>query len=492
MSKLFLLIGLIGICLFHLGVSVPIGVSAATLIFVTIHIIRLYKQSRIGPLTVLLFAVYAMPFIHVFPYLWFDFGGDSPLFMWGLLANPYMTNKPIIELMSLIGAVGAVGFAAGASVSRGTLPVAAEEMRPFTGKTFPLPMFFVWVGMAIVLTWISAPAETVFTVVYTESASPARNWNFASSWLFSYAFVAFVLADAIFEPSPGLARIKRWTVLLAMLVIVVWFQFLRGDRESLPLVPAALLMYYAWGKGARRRSRSAARVSWPVIGLLLALVFVANIVVGTLRSYLTAVRSLSDLQSIVSDLWAGGAFRVDNMLGGTWSAVLLTPLSIAGDYIHGTLSLHYGQTYVDLVGSIIPGFVADWIGYARPIDAFNGPTTEMIYGLGGTHATVVPFLNFRMAGVFIILSAISFLVARVERLSVTRLTPSRLALLGILATAIPHWLWYGDKNIVNALIMWGMLTVLYRLRLSTRSAPSLSASYRPIGSAPVTSMPSGR
>jgi hypothetical protein len=514
MSILFWGFGVLGILLFHEGIYLPIVISATVIALVAWHLFRLYKQSRVGPLTMLLFVAYALPFIHVFPYIWFDFNAESPLILWGLAVNPYTTDKTIIELMSMIGAVGAAGFAAGVSLLQGKLSMglSSEEIvryRPF-GKTLSLTVFLAWVVIAIILTWISAPADTLFSAVYTESQAISTNWNFSSAWIFSYAFLVFALADSMFEASPRIAKLKRNIVLYAILLIVIWFQLLRGDRESLPFVLAALLMYYVWGKCLLGSAKDRVKLNWPMMFLLVFVVFVAAYLVGAVRHLLTGVASISDLIEVLSDLRAAGAIHFDNLISiglnspplaanrpyvvgcliprclrrgssftGTWSAVLLTPLSVAGDYINGSLSLKYGQTYLDLLGSIVPGFLADWIGYARPIDALRGPAWEMTYGIGGTHAVVVPFMNFRMAGVFIIVALWSFAFTKIERYSIKRLTVSNLALLGIIAMAIPHWLWYGEKNIMNALIIWLMLSVLYRVRLANSAVNSLGGSYRP-------------
>jgi hypothetical protein len=141
-------------------------------------------------------------------------------------------------------------------------------------------------------------------------------------------------------------------------------------------------------------------------------------------------------------------------------------LSVAGDHINELLSTEHGQTYLDLVGSIMPGFVANWIGYERPIDAFHGPAWQMRYGIGGTHAVVVPFLNFRMAGVFLVIAFWGYIFAKIEHSVIRRLTVVNLALLGTVAMAVPHWLWYGEKYIMNALILWLVLSVVYRIRVS--------------------------
>jgi len=475
--------GLAGTWLFHEGFYLPIVVSAAAIALVTWHLLSLYKQSRVGPLTLLLYVSYALPFIHVLPYIWFDFDAESPLILWGLAVNPYMTEKAIIELMSMMGAVGAAGFAAGASLLQGKLSIGLSSEVIFRyrpcGKTLSMPVFLAWVVIAIILTWISAPADTVFTAVYTESEAITANWNFSSAWMFSYAFLVFALADSMFESSPRIGKLKRRIVLYAILLIVIWFQLLRGDRESLPFVLAALLMYYVWGKGLLGSAKDRVKLNLPMMFLFVFVVFVAAYLVAALRYSLTGVSSISDLINVISDLGGAGAFQFDTFITGTWSAVLLTPLSVAGDHINGSLPLKYGQTYLDLLGSIVPGFVADWIGYARPIDSMKGPAWEMTYGQGGTHAVVVPFVDFRIVGVFMIVGLWSFAFAKIERFAVKHLTVSNLALLGVIAMAIPHWLWYGEKNIMNALIIWLMLSVFYRVRLANSAVQSPGGSYQP-------------
>ena len=147
---------------------------------------------------------------------------------------------------------------------------------------------------------------------------------------------------------------------------------------------------------------------------------------------------------------------------GTWSAVLLTPLSVAGDYVNQLLPIEYGQTYVDLVLSAIPGFVADWMGYVRPIDATHGPAYMMRFGQGGTHAVVVPFMNFRMIGIFVVVALWAFGLSKIEIFCLTRPNVAKLAFIGSLITIAPHWLWYGEKIAMTGLIVWGLIFIFYK------------------------------
>jgi hypothetical protein len=470
MRILFFLFGLTGILLFQQGMYFPILISSIVIILAAWHLLKLYKAFYVGPLIVLFFIVYALPFIHIIPYLWFDFDAESPSIMWGLAANPYQTDKRIIELMSMIGAVGAAGFATGTTLLKGRLSMALSdsvvEYNRRHRKTLSLPVFVMWVTISIVLSWINAPVDTILTAAYAEAKSMSDSWNFSSAWMISYAVLLFALADSLFDVDSRAGKLKRKIVLFAFLLIVIWFQLLRGDRESLTCVIGALLMYYVWTKSYRGSIKSQAKVMWPAIISLVFVVLIVSYLVEKMRIFFVGVENLSDLVKVVSDLKEAGTIRFDNILTGTWSGVLLTPLSVAGDYLNGTLPFHYGQTYLDLLRSIIPGFVADWIGYTRPIDSLRGPSWQMIYGGGGLHAVVVPFIDFRIVGVFLIMALWGLLFLKIEKYAIKHLSIKNFALLGIIAMAIPHWLWYGEKNIMNALVIWFILSILYRIRIT--------------------------
>ena len=129
------------------------------------------------------------------------------------------------------------------------------------------------------------------------------------------------------------------------------------------------------------------------------------------------------------------------------------------------LNLKWGQDYLDLLLSIIPGFLADAIGYVRPLNSNQGPAWEMRYGIGGTHASVVPFMNFSMLGVFLIPTLWSWFFANVEKSTLRRVNVLKLSFLVTFAMAAPHWLWYGEKSAINALVMWIVFSFLYRVSL---------------------------
>ena len=463
----FLFFGILGIALFSAKQYPPVFVSIFVFCFVAFRLIAGYRRRRIGPLALLFLLCYALPFIHIVPYLWFDFRGEAPAIMWGLAANPYMTDQAIVELTAFIGAVGAAGLAVGVSLSGSRMtPQAPRGQKtgspPHDAAALPMPIFLIWMGTGVILSWLFAPEQTIFTAAYTEGIAISQDWNFSSIWMFSYAFLLFCLADAILEPDPATARWKRRIFLVSGVLVVVYFQLLRGDRESLPFALAAMLMFFIWGApglpavAGRKRSRET------VFACLLAGIFFVSLLVGAMRFSLAGA-DLAAVGRLLFDLLESGAISLDNLLHGTWSAVLLTPLSVAGDHLTDLPAFKYGGDYLDLLLSLPPGFVADFVGYARPIDSFKGPAWEMTYGLGGVHAVVLPFRNFGMIGVFFILMLWGCLLVNAEKHFSRALTASSLAFLGVVAMALPHWLWYGEKNIINALIVWLILSLLYRI-----------------------------
>jgi hypothetical protein len=249
---------------------------------------------------------------------------------------------------------------------------------------------------------------------------------------------------------------------------VVYFQLLRGDRESVPWVFGLALGYYYWAAGITQRRGFT--MPWLKISGVAFGLFVISMVLGPIRSGLTGA-SLADVGALIGDLYESESIGLANALHGTWSAVLLTPLSVAGDHIYGLLAVKWGQDYLNLFLSIIPGFLADAIGYIRPIDRSQGPAWEMRYGHGGTHATVVPFMNFRMLGVFLGPAIWTFIMSNYEKKALRQVSVIRLSFLVTIAMASPHWLWYGEKNGFNALVLWLILAFFYRVSLGlSRSA----------------------
>jgi len=454
------------VALFHLDVYVPIWISVLISAWVTLFLIRRHLSGRVGMLMMVMWAVFALPFIHIVPYLWFDFGGSTPDFMWGLHpTNPYMFDPEIVQLTAMIGAVGGLGFAFGVGLAQpgaGGLPETSACHRPGRGVALSFPLWGVWMLIGVGLSWLGAPQETFLTANYTESHSLLEGANFGSAWMISYGLLIFAFCDAVLDSDQARRAWKLKSVLLAVAFVVIYLQLMRGDRESLPMVLGLFLAYYHWAN-FRSTGQRADRI-WLKIGGVGVILLVVALVFGILRSSV-AGQGASHLLDILVSLYDTGAIRISNLLYGTWSAVLLTPLSVAGDHINDLLRLGMGADYVDFLLSIPPGFVADAVGYARPIDGLSGPAWEMRYGTGGTHATVVPFLNFRMAGVLLVTAAWASALHFCEMHATKRLSVISLAFLCIMVTVSPHWLWYGEKYGMNAVVIWVLLWCAYRFSI---------------------------
>jgi hypothetical protein len=463
-SMLFALFGVVAVGLFHADIYFPIWLSVAILAFVSLYFLNGYLKNRVGILLLLLWLVYALPFIHIPPYMWFDFSHE-PLRLWGMAVRPYMTDQRVIELTAMIGAVGAMGMAIGVSMSR--KPIRRDLGLDADGskrifRTMALPIWLIWVVVGVVLTWLAAPQETIFTAAYTQSASVLDGAGFDSAWMMSYVILSFAFCDTLLERKRVIQSVKMKVILAAVLLVVVYFQLLRGDRAAVPWVFGLALVYYYWAAGITQR-RGFTMPWLKVFGVAFCLVAV-SMTLGAMRHSLTGA-SLSDALDLAIALNESGAIGLSNILHGTWSAVLLTPLSVAGDHVNHLLALKYGQDYLNFVLSIPPGFLADAVGYIRPIDSGQGPAWEMRYGIGGTHATVVPFMNFRMVGVFIVSAIWSFIVVKYEKFSLVKVTVINLSLLATIAMVAPQWLWYGEKYGFNAIVLWLIFSFLYRVSL---------------------------
>jgi hypothetical protein len=464
---LFFGLGIAAVALFHAGIYFPIGVSVFMFIAVSLFLIHRYRTKRAGLIILLLWLVYALPFIHIPSYLWFDFATEDPLILWGLAVNPYMTDERVITLTAMLGAVGALGMAFGSSLSPSRIKREYGLNPDGTRRAFRTMAFSIWLTWLIIgiaLSWLAAPQDYLFAARYTASQSALHGANFGSAWMMSYVVLSFAFCDTLLEAKPIVKKLKWILVLAAIAFVVIFLQLLRGDRAAIPWVFALALVYFYWAVGFTQRRGF--NIRWFKVVLWGGALVVVGMFMGAMRHSLVGIENITDVLSLIGDLAASGQIGFSNLLHGTWSAVLLTPLSVAGDYVNDLLVFKYGRDYLDLLLSTPPGFVADAAGYARPINALQGPAWEMRYGKGGTHATVLPFMNFGMAGVFLVPALWSYIMVRYEKFATQKVSAINLSFLATIALASAHWLWYGEKNMLNALILWLVIGFLYRISIS--------------------------
>jgi hypothetical protein len=421
-----------------------------------LFIFHFCRFSRYSPLVKIYAIAYALPFIHLIPYLWFDWS-THPRILWGLKVNPYMINKDIITIMAIIGGLGFCGFALGMGLVENDSKLWFSDQTyqyKIKGESLGFIAFFFLGIISLLLSWAAAPSETIFQLPYAASISFLRKIHFhlPSAWMLSYGILIWLFADALHDPFQYRRRKKIGFTMCVLLVIVVWLQFLRGDRECVPLIVSFVFIWLFWKEKLPWYSKPANnKVKLFSLAVMAGILVVASYFFGAARSLLSSM-SLPDVASL---FWE--KFSFGSLFCGTWSAVLMTPLSVAGDYFHKLLAYKWGRTYIDFILSIPPSAIAHLLGYARPIDGLHGPAWGMRYGIGGTHAVVVPFINFGFAGVFFIMMLIGYGIARIERYASNKMGIDQMMLLGILVMAAPHWFWYGEKIGINAIIIWALL-----------------------------------
>ena len=464
---LFSTISLSSLILFHYDIYFSLSSSVLIFIFVSIYLLYSFRQNKIGLLTLWLYACYSLPFIHMIPQIFFDYSKTHIPHhdvLWGLSSNPYMFDKDIIELTGMIGAIGACGFVMGIVVGSFNKKKYEYTYTIFAGKKLSLHSFLSWIIIAILASYLFAPEDLLTQRSYGESMSISGDWNFNSLWHISYIILIFLMGDTLRYRTIMYNKLKRLFFVLSITYVVIWLQLLRGDRESITLIISLVFMYILM----QNNTVKASRIPILKLALFFLFLFFTIFIIGYIRFNILG----SSFTEIIDKVFFGlhDALTTSDedaafILNGTWSSVLLGPLSIAGDYIYGTLPLRMGTTYYDLIASIIPGFIADAIGYVRPLDV-NNPVGDIRYGQGGWHATVVPFTNFRLFGVYFVTFLWSLFFTIVERQCMKKLNIFTITFLGTIIMTAPHWLWYGEKYIINGIIVWFILSICYKLSVS--------------------------
>jgi hypothetical protein len=452
---------------FAFDVYFPVFVSVIFLTFISIFFVVSMKKRKIGILMPLMWLICSLPFIHIIPYIWIAYNQDDAWEWWRLTINPYMLEPQVIELTGMIGVVMGFGFCLGCSMVKSIEPYNNNLLRQPKNdavKRLSYSKWLLWIFIGVFLSWISAPQKDIFSAAYTTASSLIDGLNFSSAWTVSYIVLIFGFCDAVLDENASRKKIKLITFFIVISYVVIVLQLLRGDRECIPLVFGLGLIYFYWIPSIHKKSKLGFnRIK--ILSGILGLLFI-SLIIGVLRSGAFEIGNFSELMNFFDDAAENRQMEVANLFRGTWTAVLLTPLSVAGDHIYELLPLKFGSDYWDLLASSIPGFLADAIGYTRPIDGNHGPAWEMRYGIGGTHFSILPFMNFRMIGVFIISIIVAFALRFSEVNALKSLTVTSLTFLCTMIMIAPHWMWYGEKNIMNALIIFIVLNYLYKIFLS--------------------------
>ena len=91
----------------------------------------------------------------------------------------------------------------------------------------------------------------------------------------------------------------------------------------------------------------------------------------------------------------------------------------------------------------------------------------MRYGIGDGMLwyTISQFLFYRY---FINYVCFSKLIFFIEKWSINKPSTISLSLVLILITVLPHWLWYGEKALVNSVIVWIVIALIVKFLCSVQ------------------------
>lgn len=415
-----------------------------------VRISELSLLSRVG------LALYVLPFLVTLRYLFEDHVHWWPLPM----AEDFQDEPRTMEIMLALGLMGLVGLVTGLLLAgRGRPPVATPKSLPVLGTG----RYLVGLGLAFGLSWLSAPSETILVARYSmdQSTTVSSALHFDAAYLMGYIILCALLVDADFDLARPRRRSTKLVCLFAVSAyIIVVHQLLRGDRECAGLVAAmlahALTSVQATG-AMRLRLLRRRLVAVSVAGAMIVTVFVG----------LTVTRMTLGRRALLSP-----STLLEGATESTWTAVLLTDLSLADRFRRGEMKVEGGQTYLDYVLSLPPGFVADALGWRRPLEATRGPTfLFMDVSSGGCHLPIVPFMNFGWVGVFVILTLNGWMLGRMERWADHPGRAQRFAYIATF-TFLPFWFWYSDMYLIRGAmgmaLCWGAYRVATDLGLKRR------------------------
>lgn len=452
---------------FHAGILPPIRVG--TTILFALGMWGLF-WLRVGPVSLLprlLTLLFILPFSVLLGYF-----GD-PEFVW--MRTPrgmeVIEDAEVVSGMLLVGIIGLLALLSGfllSKVVRGpfapTYP--RSDTRPPVGtfRGLDLLVFFLLLALALGLSALSAPSGTIFEAGYRsleQGQALAEEVNFPAAGLASYLVLVLLLVDAERESSKAWGRLKQLLAIGAVGIVVVFFQLLRGDRDSFGLLAAvvALFLTSPMGRRAGVSLRSQARRRLGMLALPGVAVVALFLITGWARNALAAT-------GLNIDLWT--ALKLGLQFN-TWTAVLWTNLTVAWEHAAGVLEYQWGGTYLNYLLSLPPGVVTNALGFERALESWNSLALVNPLGIssGGLHVVVAPFRNFGAPGVLGVLLLFGLGAGLLERWAMQSGFLAR----QLWASAICGsflWFWYGDMPMIRAMMISVLLYWGYRIALGFR------------------------
>ncbi len=452
---------------FATGQLLPLRLTILVLLGLSVAAIASLRITELSMLSRLFVLLFTLPFSANLGYLF-----DLEFVWWPTPTSTLLCqNHRLINEMLTVVMVGLFGLMAGIEFTA----LHVRRSRPFvhgTGAkldwpTLPLPVVWILLAGAFVLSWLHAPAETIYVAAYASAGAGGgmdQEAGLNAAYLISYLILILLCVDAERERPGSRRKHQKLAATLAVIgYIVLVLQLLRGDRECAGLVAALVMLYVTSPSMDAARSRIKQsfqqmnrffKLLVPLIGLLLA--FLA---LGSFRN------SASQTSTESSGAWE---LIVEGATQNTWTAVALNNLGAAADYNYGSIEYLYGQTYVDYVLSLPPAFITLAMGYERPMEGDANPAT-WYFGLiaaGGMHPAVVPFKNFGIWGVIPLMFLFGAFICHCEVRNENGTLNARL-MYGCVATSCMLWFWYGDMNMIRTVMGCWILVVMHWFAATT-------------------------
>lgn len=375
-----------------------------------------------------------------------------------------VSDPAIVREMTTLGVIGLLGLAAGFRLAADRR--AGPDIRSRFGHALGMLPFGVVAAAGVLLSWLSAPPETIFQARYAfeQSDSLSTRLNFPAAKVVSYVILILLAVDIERDAVGQRRRLKLWVLGAVVAYIVTFLQLLRGDRESFALVVALAGIHLTTAPGPegayRALRRRARRLVLPAVALVGIFLFI-----GWARFALSGASAVVRPE-VVAGYW---------LKTSTWTAVLWTVVGAVWEHRSGVLEYRLGGTYVDYLLSLPPGMITRGLGIERPFEAWRGIAWENPAGVssGGLHAVIVPFKNFGALGVMGVLCAFGYLIGRIEIANARGGFLSRLVWGACLASGL-HWFWYGDMPFIRAMTAALIAFLIYRLGLYVSTASALA------------------
>lgn len=447
-------VGLILSTLYVLDWKIPIQVPLL-IIIISAMLYFLFLYRGLGSYFVgIMLCYFCAPILPLFSYFFNDEvnWGWTPELISGI-------NLDVNWRIAISIAVGCLGLLVGSLV--GSSRLVSNTGTSANYNPLSIIGFMSLCLIAIFLSYISAPTGSIFTGEYggDRLSTIAVAINFPAAYLLSYSIFIALAIDQGKDGSANAIK-KRKYLALSIGYVAIYLQFMRGDREITGLFMALMVLYIvspAWGIDSNSNLNSIVKarlvkclkVSGAGIFLLLT--------IGILR--FSASYGIYDLSNLLQ--------------ANPWIMALTSFAAFFNSEVSERLL--YGETYLQYLLSLPPGFITEILGIRRAIEADTNLAASLVdTGMtsGGAHVALVGLQNFGIFGLFFIMMIYGSLARLIETRAIRTRGFSIFVWLNLIA-AVPIWFWYGEMSAIRAIMGAIISCILIKLSILKRNVPTI-------------------